>query len=599
MNFVFNIYALSLVFFGSIAMLLSFYILKNEKGSVRWVGFMMLSTAIWSLAYGAELASTQLPQMKLFVILQYAGISALPVAWFRFCLDVVEKRDWFQKLNHKLLIIAVPVVTFLLVCTNDLHHIYYKNLSVDDGGVFPMLAITPALTFHVFTVYFYVIYAIGSYLLIIKFKNSDATYRRQNYIILIAAFIPWIANFCYKIGLKPLDHLDLTPFAFLLTTTLVFIAIYRFKLFDILPVARKKILELMQDGFIVLDYHHRIIDFNSAFIKYNAHVFSDKIIGKKLDEVFPDQPVLLQLVEKHYSGKHILFVRTKDGLCELEADIRLISPKLPNRSATIIKLQDLTDLKKEAVKSKQQADELQKLNALKDRIFSIMAHDLRGPLLNISEVLKMINSNMITLDEFKALSPTLTKDIAYTTDLLENILHWSRSQLNGYSINKEIFDLKTLITNEVNYHLPAAVLKKIEVVQDIPTHLPAFADMLMMQIVIRNLITNAIKFCSEGCRIDIFIHGVTKDYVDICIKDNGVGIADEMVRRLFKGEHISSRGTQNEKGTGLGLMVCRDFMERNHGNIQVESRVGAGTKFCLKIPSREIEEAPLTGGSSK
>lgn len=588
MNFIFNNYALSLLIFGGIALMLSLYILKNERGVVRWVGLMMLSNSIWSLGYGAELASIDLQQMKFFVNIQYLGICSLPIAWFIFCLEVVEKRNWFNKLSSKILIVAIPVFTFLLVSTNDFHHLYYKNLTVDRTGNFPMLDITPALNFHVFTLYFYLLYAIGSYLLVVKFRNSDATYRRQNYLILIAAFVPWIANICYKFGLRPLVHLDLTPYAFLLTAFLVFIGIYRFKLFDILPVARKKILELMQDGFIVLDYRHRVIDYNVAFLRYKGNVSADKITGKRLDEIFPDQRVLIQLVKEHFSGKHILFVHTVEGICEVEADIRIINTLKPTGEATIIKLQDLTDLRKEAVRSKQQADELQTLNALKDRIFSIMAHDLRGPLLNISEVLKMITSNMISLEEFKELSPNLTKDIAYTTDLLENILHWSRSQLNGYGINKEIFDLKSLVTNEVNYHLPAAILKKIQVVQDISTHLPAYADMLMMQIVLRNLITNAIKFCSEGCRIDIFIVAETRDYVDICIKDNGVGISEETASRLFKGEHISNRGTQNEKGTGLGLMVCRDFMERNNGSIQLESKLGAGTTFYLRIPSREI-----------
>ena len=588
MEFAFNNYALTLLFFGAIAISLSFYILKNETGSVRWVGFMMLSNSIWSLAYGAELASLSMPQMKFFINIEYLGISSLPIAWVLFCLDLVEKKEWFRKTFNKLLVITIPTLALLLVWTNDFHHIYYKQLSIDSTGSFPMLQIIPALSFRIFTVYFYIIYAVGSYLLIIKFKNSDTAYRRQNYIILVAAFIPWIANICYMVGLRPIRYLDLTPFAFLLTTTLVCLGIYKFKLFDILPVARKKILELMQDGFIVLDNREHIIDYNPSFLKYTINGSSNKITGKKIEELFPHQPLLIEQVNAHIDGKQLLFIETADGLFEVEADIRIINALEPNRRATIIKLQDLTDLRIEAVKSKQQADELQTLNALKDRIFSIMAHDLRGPLLNLSEVLKMITSNMISLEEFKMLSPTLTKDIAYTTDLLENILHWSRSQLNGYGINKETFDFSNLVNNEVNYHLSAATVKKIKVVQSVPHHLLAYADRVMMQIVLRNLITNAIKFCNPGCQIDIYVAEQSNDSISVCIKDNGVGIPKETIKRLFSGEHFSSRGTQNEKGTGLGLMVCRDFMERNMGAITVKSNVGAGTAFYLSIPTREL-----------
>lgn len=588
MEFAFNNYALTLLFFGAIALFLSFYILKNETGAVRWVGFMVLSNAIWSLAYGAELASVSLPQMKFFINIEYLGISSLPIAWVLFCLALVEKKEWFSKTFNKILVVTIPVFTLLLVWTNDFHHIYYKQLSIDNSGSFPMLEIVPALSFHIFTAYFYIIYTVGSYILIIKFKNSDTAYRRQNYIVLIAAFIPWIANICYMTGLRPLRHLDLTPYAFLLTTILVCLGIYKYKLFDILPVVRKKILELMQDGFIVLDHRERVIDYNAAFLRYVVNNTSHIITGKKLEELFPDQPLLVSLVNRQFDGKQLLFIQTINGLCEVEADIRIINADQPNRLATIIKLQDLTDLRKEAVKSKQQADELQTLNALKDRIFSIMAHDLRGPLLNLSEVLKMITSNMISLEEFKMLSPTLTRDITYTTDLLENILHWSRSQLNGYGINKEAFDFSVLVNNEVNYHLSAAEVKKIKVVQAIPPLLVAYADRLMIQIVLRNLITNAIKFCNTGCQIDIFVSEHTSDYMHICIEDNGVGISEDIIKRLFSGEQVSSRGTQNEKGTGLGLMVCRDFMERNLGSMTVKSTVGVGSAFYLSIPTREL-----------
>lgn len=586
MEFIFNTYAFSLIFFGSITLLLSFYMLRNEKGAVRWVGFTMLSNSIWAITYGFELASVNIDQMKFFLSIEYLGIVSLPITWCMFCMELVDRENWYRNMNNKLLVMFVPLLTLILVWTNDYHHIYYQQLSIDRSGDFPMLKIVPAFFYYVFTFFFYILLVIGSYLLILKFRASDAAYRKQNYIILIAAFVPWVANICYKAGFKPLTHLDLTPFAFLLSTLLLFVWIYNLKMFDVLPIARKKILDLMQDGFVVLDQQKRIIDFNSAFADYTG-ITSYKLTGKKLEEIFPDQPVLINLVEQHYSGKHQLFINRGATLCEIEADIRILDEDRPGQSATVIKLQDVTELRKETIKSQQQAEELKRLNALKDRIFSIMAHDLRGPLLNLSEVIKMVDDNTISLDEFKMLSPTLNKDIAYTSDLLENILHWSRSQLSGYGINREEFDLKTLINSEVSYHLPAAKLKKITVIQDVPAGMMGFADTLMMQIVLRNLITNAIKFCKQDCTVEIFLCGESEDYLEICVKDDGIGMSAEMVARLFSGENVSSRGTLNEKGTGLGLMVCREFMERNDGIINLESKPGEGTKFILSIPKNK------------
>lgn len=586
MDFDFNIYALTLIFFGSITLFLSLYVLNNESGAVRWVGLLMLSNSVWSIGYGFELASSTLEQMKSIVNIEYLGIASLPFNWFLFCLDLSGKNKWLQRTSNKILITIVPVLTVLLLWTNEYHHLFYTSLSVDRSGNFPMLKITQGIAYYIFTFYFYILLGIGNFFLIRKLSRSDAVYRKQNKIILIAALLPWIANISYMLGFRPMPNLDVTPFAFLITTTMTFVAIYRFQLFDTLPVAREKVLELMQDAFIVLDHQNRIIDYNSAFKKYTCASQADALIGKEINQILPEQDDLVIFLEQHRAGKFEMMVNTSDGVFDVEVDVMFLNENKLNRDAIIIKFQDLTDLRQQAIRSQQQADELQKLNQLKDRIFSIMAHDLRGPLLNLTEVLKMISDDTITIEEFKFLSPTLTKDISYTTDLLENILHWSRSQLKGYSINKESFDLKALINSEINYHLKAAVNKKIEIIATLQDDLLAFADLLMIQMVIRNLLTNAIKFCHENCRIDISAANNDNGYISLSIRDTGVGIAEENLKRIFNGENVSSRGTQNEKGTGIGLMVCWDFMERNGGTITIESKVNAGTVFNLSIPGQ-------------
>lgn len=588
MDFAFNLYALSLILFGSISFLLSIYVLNNEKGAVRCMGLVILSNAIWSVAYGFELASLTLEQMKILIDIEYIGIASVPFNWFLFCLVLAGKEKLLKKTGNILLLVFVPAVTLLVVWTNDYHHLHYISLKLDESGNFPTLKIARGISYYIFTLYFYILLFVGNYFLIRKFRKSDAVYKRQNRVILFAALIPWIANIIYIIGFKPFGNMDPTPYAFLISSIMIFIAIYRFKLFDILPVAREKVLDLMQDGFIVLDHDYRIIDYNLAFTKYTRGLASNKIIGKNIVDIFKDQHELINLLTIQESGKIEMLVTSDNGSFDLEADIRFLNENNLSHAIIIVKFQDLTNLRQEALKSQHQADELQKLNQLKDRIFSIMAHDLRGPLLNLSEVLKMTADDTISTEEFKQLSPTLAKDIMYTTDLLENILHWSRSQLKGYSINKEAFDLEKLILSEIHYHSKAAGNKQISITQTIPAELTAYADLLMMQIVIRNLIANAIKFCHAKCQIDISAVNLNKDYIGVCIKDNGVGISPENIQRIFNGENVSSRGTQNEKGTGIGLMVCWEFMARNEGSITIQSVVGAGTVFNLGIPRHSI-----------
>ncbi len=586
MDFTFNSYALVLLFFGMLTAVTAIYIFKRGTTVVRWFGLMMGSNAIWSIAYGLELSSATLEQVLFFINIEYIGIATLPLNWFLFCLSFCNKECWYKKPLNLTLILIAPITTLVMVWTNPLHHLHYKDVEMFYDGAFPMAKIYPGTWYRIFTGYFYLLLACGCYLIFNKFKSSDPIYRKQNYSIIIAAILPWIANLSYLLGIRPLGFIDVTPFAFILTTFLIFLGIYRFRLFDIVPIAREKVLELMSDGFLVLDEKYRIIDYNSALHQFIELPEKEKIVGLTIEDLFPAHPELIQKIKAATSCKMELQANINKEIIYFEAEILVLQEDKINNAFTIIKLQDLTSAKKDALIAKEQAIELEKVNQLKDRIFSIIAHDLRGPLVNLSEVLKMVSYSQISDEEFKALSPVLSKDIVYTTDLLENILHWSRSQLKGFGVKKEFFNVRSIILNEINYHLPSATLKKVIIMHDVFPNEVAYADLLMFQIVIRNLLNNAIKFCNEGCEILITATYQKNGMLKVCIKDTGIGISKSTIERLFKEDNVSSRGTKNEKGTGLGLMICKDFMNRNGGDIIVSSELGVGTTFCLTIPTR-------------
>ncbi len=586
MNFTFNSYAITLIFCGIITLFFSYHLFKKKGEAVRLFGFMMVSNSIWSIAYGFELASTNINLMYFFIKIEYLGITTLPISWLLFCLNLSGKESWYKKRFRLYCLLLVPFITVAMVWTNSYHHLHYRSVSLDQTTPFPLLKLEPGIWYRFYMVYFYVLLGVGSFL-ILKTVKTESIYKRQNYAIFFAALIPWLVNFAYILGFRPIANLDLTPFAFIIATILIAIAIYRFKLFDILPIAREKVLDLIQDGYLVLDGKNRVIDYNLSFKKYLPDVLRNKIIGTHITSLFPQQTDFLDFLKNHNSGKIEMKVQIQETSFDLEADIMYLNQHQLNNEATIIKLQDLTATKEEALKSKLQTEELKKLNQLKDKIFSIIAHDLRGPLVNLSEILKMIDTGMITPDEFKALSPKLSRDILYTTDLLENILHWSRSQLKGYGINKVHFELRNMITNEVNYHLPSATIKHITILQDIFPGQIVYGDMLMIQIVVRNILNNSIKFCNEGCEITINAVFKANHQMMICIKDNGMGMSAEALKMLNTGTSVSTRGTNDEKGTGLGLVICRDFMERNNGTMEVCSEPGLGTTFILYLPTDE------------
>lgn len=586
MNLNFNAYGLVLLFFGALMAIMAVYVYRRGTSAVRWFGLMMGSSAIWSITYGLELSSSNLEEMLFLIKFEYIGIATLPLNWFLFCLSFCDKECWYKKPLNITFLLLPPVATLIMVWTNSFHNLHYQSVKLALDGPFPMVDITPGIWYRIFTVYFYILLACGCYLIIIKFKHSDSIYRKQNYSILIAALIPWLGNILYLIGVRPIHHLDITPYSFIFTNFLVFLGTYRFKLFDIVPIAREKVLELMDDGFLILDEKLRIIDYNVSLYNYTTFPATEKMIGHTAKEVLSEHPSLIEHIENGFVGKAEIQSTINGEVKYFEAELLVLDKNNINDVITIIKLQDLTTAKKDAMLAKEQALELEKVNQLKDRIFSIIAHDLRGPMVNLSEVLKMVAFNELKDEEFKNLAPTLSKDIVYTTDLLENVLHWSRSQLKGFGINKEFFNVRNVILNEINYHLPSASLKKIHIIHDVFPNEVAYADVLMFQIVIRNILNNAIKFCNEGCEILITASYQNTGMIKVCIKDNGVGIPHDLQEKLFTDENISSRGTRNEKGTGLGLMICKDFMQRNGGDITVESAEGVGSTFCITVPTK-------------
>lgn len=583
MELFFNGYSLTLLFFGSITIALCVYMFNKGGLAVRWFSYVMLASGIWSTAYGFELASSTIKQISFFVNIEYIGITSLPLFWFLFCLTFSGKECWYKKKKNLFTILTFPVVTLVMVWTNPLHHFHYNDISVNNDYSFPMLEINRGIWYYVFTVYFYLLLAAGCYMLVSKFSKSDPIFRKQNYAIIVAAITPWLANASYLLGFRISGLIDVTPFAFIATTLLVLIGIYRFQLFDVIPLAREKALELMNDGVLVMDKNLRIIDANSAALKYLPSS-SKRVVGQHLTEVF-NNPRLIEQAKSNEDASFELEIRCQTELY-IEVDIRHLNENNINEKFTVLKIQDLTASKKDALLSKQQAKELERLNQLKDRIFSIIAHDLRGPLVNVSEVLKLLSTKQLNIEEFSAIAPTLTKQVIYTTDLMENILHWSRSQLKGFGIKREDINVRSIVSNEIAYHAPMAKFKKINLINDVFPHETVYADLLMFQIVMRNILNNAIKFSHENGAIQINAHFLGNNRLQINISDNGVGVAEDKLSSLFADDHYSTRGTANEKGTGLGLAVCKDFIERNYGTIKVDSKLGSGTTFSVTFPTK-------------
>lgn len=232
-------------------------------------------------------------------------------------------------------------------------------------------------------------------------------------------------------------------------------------------------------------------------------------------------------------------------------------------------------------------EELNKLIASKDKFFSIIAHDLKGPVGNLNSFLNFMTSQYenISKEEFKKDLSLLENASQKIKDLLENLLTWARSQKGDIQYKPENYSLTKLIQANMMLLESSAANKKISVINQVPEEMKGFFDYQMITTVIRNLISNAIKYTKSNGQITI--SGKEKDgFVEICVEDNGVGMSKEVCENLFKIDvkHFSTEGTGGEKGTGLGLILCKEFVDKHLGEMLVESEIGKGSKFKFTIP---------------
>lgn len=240
-------------------------------------------------------------------------------------------------------------------------------------------------------------------------------------------------------------------------------------------------------------------------------------------------------------------------------------------------------LKKLNQKVQDQNEELEHLNTIKTKLFAIIAHDLRGPLSSLQSLLYLLREHELSEQEMKDLTTNLEKDMIENASMMDNLLAWAQSQMSGLSIDKRTFNLKSCVQSVLDPFTLQAEKKKIDFDISIPEDASAWADYDMMKLVFRNLIANAIKFSETNSTV--FINAVHQDnqMFLISVRDEGVGIAPEDQSKIFSSINFTSRGTNKEKGSGLGLNLCKEFIEEHGGKIWFESIPGTGTTFYFTL----------------
>ena len=268
----------------------------------------------------------------------------------------------------------------------------------------------------------------------------------------------------------------------------------------------------------------------------------------------------------------------------------LTSVSMLSNRKTIMSFVDISELKRAEADLKLKNEELVKLNTEKDKFFSIIAHDLRSPFQSLLGFTRMMVEDLptLTLDEIQKISRSMRNSANKLFNLLENLLEWSLMQRGISSFRPESFILLNGITAVIDLVSEAADKKMISIRWDVPEDLRVMADVRMFESILRNLVFNAVKFTPKGGSISIAATPIPGNSVEISIMDTGIGMSTKMIGNLFHlDEQTNRKGTEDEPSTGLGLIICKDFIEKHNGKLWVESEEGKGSIFYFTLPANE------------
>lgn len=351
----------------------------------------------------------------------------------------------------------------------------------------------------------------------------------------------------------------------------------------------RRLLELAPDAFFLGDKKGNFITVNNKTIELTG--FSkEELITMNMSDLFPessknDKPLRYDLLNL---GDTIITEREIIRKTGERIHIEMNSRSMPDGTYQCF-MRDISERKRAEETLLKSELQLKELNATKDKFFSIIAHDLKSPfnsILGFSNILEeqVKESNF---DDLEKIAGLIQKASKHAMDLLLNLMEWSRSQTGNIKYKPETTEFVPLITETIDLLKNAAHQKSIIISTEVQPNIFVFVDKDMIGTVLRNLITNAIKFTHPNGEIVVSAEQKQNELM-VAVSDNGIGIKKVNVEKLFRiDESYSTMGTQNETGTGLGLLLCKEFVEKHGGKIGVESEVGKGSKFYFTIPKSQ------------
>jgi len=571
---------------------------RDVRGSLA-LGWVLLSVAVWTLAYGFELASLDLPSMLFWLRVEYLGIASAPVLWLFFVLQYSGQEGWLTSRSRTALFV-IPVITLVLNWTNSWHHVYYSSVTVNSTGSFPTLILERGVWYWVNVAYTYALHALGTAALIHSFLWASELPRRQISVILVGSLAPLLGNMLYLTGLVSLPNLDLTPFMFSVTGISLALGVFSFEMLNVVPIAYERVIQSLSDGVIVLDSEARIVEINSSA----QHLFESLgpgIIGRPVKQILPDCVGLLEKVSQASSVHRQVTLARDDTLGYYDLEISAISGRRGRLVGWLVVLHDLTgraEFERELQQAKIAAEAA---SHAKSAFIANVSHELGTPLASVMIYIETV---------LKGKPGPLTED---QRRFLE-ISYRSARQLSG--LVNDLLDTSVLVRED-------RIVLRVEPVElrsfigdlaldtrrsgsgghprielEVPEHpYVIVADRNRLAQVFGHLLLNAIQSTSEDGCVTLILqptpegHDLRGEHLSgagahIQVRDTGAGIPPEELSQVFERfRQLDAVDDESIGDIGLGLFIAHELVKAHGGRIWVESQVGRGSTFHVWLPA--------------
>ncbi len=600
-------FALVALFVATIVNILLIIYLANtkEKKQLSKIFILTLSLLIlWTVSLILQITvSTKLNIKPIyFDYITYIAICFVPVTVFFMGLIFVKTKIVFKK--KYLLLLIVPVVSLIVLWTNDFHHLFYKNYSVD----FSINEYGPYFNIH--NIYSYVLLLIGIiYLLKFSIKNSGF-FSKQSILIVIGISIPVITNILGTFQIIPMS-IYITPITFTITVIFCAISIFKFQFLGVTPIAMQKIVDRISDSFVVLDESNRIIDFNKTFIK-TFNIKDNNLRNINFIDFLKDKKIRRDVIDD--IEKYIEKANRSKKTISFEQEVKVvnkffnieITPIYSDGSflGTLFLLKDITQHKQDIETIKRNQDilmERERLASLGQLIGGI-AHNLRSPIMSIAgategleELIKeydesiddpLVNSHdhHEIAGEMESWIPKIRTYTEYMSDIITTVKGQAVALTNEQDVEFTINELVKRVSILMKHELKNAYIN-FKVLMKIDENLTLIGDVNNLVQVVDNMISNSIQAYNGERNRDIELEiNKNEENVIITIRDYAGGLPKEVQEKLFK-EMVTTKG---KNGTGLGLYMSYSNIKAHFGgDITYKTEIGKGTEFNIIIPMKK------------